>query len=137
MNIAQTVTVTVFTKLINFAVTDRLRLVSRNREITAVGDNFRFLLFWKNTNKATLFNPDRKEKVYRAYRKLYRFWHTMSSCPQCCVRLLHCLINGFVNVPENLIFMFSQRFAVRLVDFIFSVSIGQKSGFFFLPDIAM
>ena len=38
---------------------------------------------------------------------------------------------------ENLIFMFSERFAVRLVDFIFSVSIGQKSGFFFLPDMAM
>ncbi len=54
MNIAQTVTVTVFTKLINFAVAYRLRLVSRNREITAVG-NFRFLLFWKDTNKATLF----------------------------------------------------------------------------------
>lgn len=62
MNIAQTVTVTVFTKFINFAVAYRLRLVPRNREITAVGDNFRFLLFWKNTNKATLFNPDRKEK---------------------------------------------------------------------------
>ena len=62
MNIAQTVTVTVFTKLINFTVAYRLRLVSRNREITAVGDNFRFLLFWKNTNKATLLNTDRKEK---------------------------------------------------------------------------
>ncbi len=37
MNIAQTVTVTVFTKLINFAVAYRLRLVFRNREITAVG----------------------------------------------------------------------------------------------------
>ena len=32
---------------------------------------------------------------------------------------------------------FPERFAVRLVDFMFSVSIGQKSGFFFLPDIAM
>lgn len=63
MNIAQTVTVTVFTKLINFTVAYRLRLVSRNREITAVGDNFRFLLFWKNTNKATLFNTDRKENI--------------------------------------------------------------------------
>lgn len=136
MNIAQTVTVTVFTKFINFAVAYRLRLVPRNREITAVGDNFRFLLFWKNTNKATLFNPDRKEK-YAEHIVNFTVLHTMSSCPQCCVRLLHCLINGFVNVPENLIFMFSQRFAVRLVDFIFSVSIGQKSGFFFLPDMAM
>lgn len=55
MNIAQTVAVTVFTKLINFAVADRLRLVSRNREITAVGDDFRLLRLWKNTNKAVLF----------------------------------------------------------------------------------
>ena len=62
MNIAQTVTVTVFTKLINFAVADRLRLVSRNREITAVGDNFRLLRFWKNTNKVVLFNSYRNEK---------------------------------------------------------------------------
>ena len=62
MNIAQTVTVTVFTKLINFAVADRLWLVSRNREITVVGDNFRFLLFWKNTNKSVLFYSNRNEK---------------------------------------------------------------------------
>ena len=62
MNIAQTVTVTVFTKLINFAVADRLRLVSRNREITAVGDDFRLLRLWKNTNKAVLFYSNRNKK---------------------------------------------------------------------------
>ena len=55
MNIAQTVTVTVFTKFINFAAADRLRLVSRYREITAVGDDFRLLRLRKNTNKAVLF----------------------------------------------------------------------------------
>ena len=62
MNIAQTVTVTVFTKLINFAVAYRLRLVSRNREITAVGDNFGFCCFGRTRTKLRFFDPDRKEK---------------------------------------------------------------------------